>query len=279
MSEITARITSSFQAVRAITDFEPEIAIILGSGLGPLAEEVNTESGASIPFADLPGFPVSTAPGHAGRAVLGMLEGKRVIAFQGRVHLYEGYSAKEVVLPVSLAHKLGAKILFVSNACGGLNPAWEAGDIMLQSDFINFTGTNPLLGPNDASLGPRFLPLMDGYDKQLASLARLAARACDLPLREGVYLGMTGPMYAPKAELRMYRQWGADAIGMSTVLEVIQALYLGMRVLGLSTVTDMAIADREDHSETNEQAVIEQAQKTGPNFRKLVKAILSRMEA
>jgi purine-nucleoside phosphorylase len=278
MSEIAARITSSFQAVRAITSFEPEIAIILGSGLGPLAEEVNTESGASIPFADLPGFPVSTAPGHAGRAVLGILEGKRVIAFQGRVHLYEGYDAKEVVLPVSLAHKLGAKILFVSNACGGLNPAWEAGDIMLQSDFINFTGTNPLLGPNDASLGPRFLPLMDGYDKQLASLARVAARACDLPLREGVYLGMTGPMYAPKAELRMYRQWGADAIGMSTVLEVIQALYLGMRVLGLSTVTDMAIADREDHSETNEQAVIEQAQKTGPNFRKLVKSIIRRME-
>ena len=278
MSEIAARITSSFQAVRAITDFEPEIAIILGSGLGPLAEEVNSESGASIPFADLPGFPVSTAPGHAGRAVLGILEGKRVIAFQGRVHLYEGYDAKEVVLSVSLAHKLGAKTLLVSNACGGLNPAWEAGDIMLQNDFINFTGTNPLLGPNDSSLGPRFLPLMGGYDTQLASLARVAARACDLPLREGVYLGITGPMYAPKAELRMYRQWGADAIGMSTVLEVIQALYLGMRVLGLSTVTDMAIADREDHSETNEQAVIEQAQKTGPNFRKLVKAILSRME-
>ena len=278
MSEIAARITSSFQAVRAITDFEPEIAIILGSGLGPLAEEVNIATGASIPFADLPGFPVSTAPGHAGRAVLGILEGKRVIAFQGRVHLYEGYDAKEVVLPVSLAHKLGAKTLLVSNACGGLNPAWEAGDIMLQNDFINFTGTNPLLGPNDSSLGPRFLPLMGGYDTALASLARVAARACDLPLREGVYLGITGPMYAPKAELRMYRQWGADAIGMSTVLEVIQALYLGMRVLGLSTVTDMAIADREDHSETNEQAVIEQAQKTGPNFRKLVKAILSRME-
>jgi purine-nucleoside phosphorylase len=275
MSEIANRISSSVEAVRAKTAFEPEIAIILGSGLGPLAEEIEVD--ASIAYSDLPGFPVSTAPGHAGRAVFGTLEGKRVIAFQGRVHLYEGYDAKEVVLPVSLAHRLGAKTLFVSNACGGLNPAWEAGDIMLQNDFINFTGTNPLLGPNDASLGPRFLPLMGGYDRDLASLARLSARACDLPLREGVYLGITGPMYAPKAELRMYRQWGADAIGMSTVLEVIQALYLGMRVLGLSTVTDMAIADREDHSETNEQAVIEQAQKTGPNFRKLVKTILSRM--
>jgi purine-nucleoside phosphorylase len=181
------------------------------------------------------------------------------------------------VLPVSLAHGLGAKTLFVSNACGGLNPAWEAGDIMLQNDFINFTGTNPLLGPNDSSIGPRFLPLMGGYDKDLAKIAREAARACDLQLREGVYLGITGPMYAPKAELRMYRQWGADAIGMSTVLEIIQALYLGMRVLGLSSVTDMAVADREDHSETNEQAVIEQAQKTGPNFRKLVKSIIRRM--
>ncbi len=274
---MTARIESSLEAIRAITDFQPEIAIILGSGLGPLAEEIDTSLGASIGFADLPGFPVSTAPGHAGRAVLGMLEGKRVMAFQGRVHLYEGYSAKEVVLPVTLANKLGAKTLLVSNACGGLNPAWFAGDIMLQNDFINFTGTNPLLGPNDASVGPRFLPLMGGYDKELAAIARVAARACDVTLREGVYLGITGPMYAPKAELRMYRQWGADAIGMSTVLEVIQALYLSMRVLGLSTVTDMAVADREDHSETNEQAVIEQAQKTGPNFRKLVKAILSSM--
>ena len=278
MSEIATRIASSLQAARAITDFQPEIAIILGSGLGPLAEDIDSQTGAVISYADLPGFPVSTAPGHAGKAVLGLLEGKRVIAFQGRVHLYEGYNAKEVVLPVSLAHGLGAKTLFVSNACGGLNPAWEAGEIMLQNDFINFTGTNPLLGPNDSSLGPRFLPLMGGYDKGLASIAREAARACDLALREGVYLGITGPMYAPKAELRMYRQWGADAIGMSTVLEVIQALYLGMRVLGLSSVTDMAVADREDHSETNEQAVIEQAQKTGPNFRKLVKAILSKME-
>jgi purine-nucleoside phosphorylase len=277
MSEIAARIASSLKAARAITSFEPEIAIILGSGLGPLAEEIEVDT--AIPYANLPGFPVSTAPGHAGRAVLGMLEGRRVIAFQGRVHLYEGYDAKEVVLPVSLAHGLGAKTLFVSNACGGLNPAWEAGDIMLQNDFINFTGTNPLLGPNDASIGPRFLPLMGGYDKDLASIARVSARACDIPLREGVYLGITGPMYAPKAELRMYRQWGADAIGMSTVLEVIQALYLGMRVLGLSTVTDMAVADREDHSETNEQAVIEQAKKTGPNFRKLVKTILSRMQS
>jgi purine-nucleoside phosphorylase len=278
MSEIAARIASSHAATRAITSFEPEIAIILGSGLGPLAEEVNTQAGATISYTDLPGFPVSTAPGHAGRAVLGMLEGRRVMAFQGRVHLYEGYDAKEVVLPVSLAHKLGAKTLIVSNACGGLNPAWEAGEIMLQNDFINFTGTNPLLGPNDSSVGPRFLPLMGSYDKDLARIARSSARACDIPLREGVYLGITGPMYAPKAELRMYRQWGADAIGMSTVLEVIQALYLGMRVLGLSTVTDMAIADREDHSNTNEQAVIEQAQKTGPNFRKLVRTILSRIE-
>jgi purine-nucleoside phosphorylase len=278
MSEITTRIASSLKAARAITAFEPEIAIILGSGLGPLAEDIDIQAGASIAYGDLPGFPVSTAPGHAGKAVLGMLEGKRVLAFQGRVHLYEGYNAKEVVLPVSLAHGLGAKTLFVSNACGGLNSAWEAGDIMLQNDFINFTGTNPLLGPNDASIGPRFLPLMGGYDRDLASLARTSARACDMSLREGVYLGITGPMYAPKAELRMYRQWGADAIGMSTVLEVIQALYLGMRVLGLSTVTDMAIADREDHSETNEQAVIAQAQKSGPAFRKLVRTILSRME-
>lgn len=255
-----------------MTSLEPDIAIILGSGLGPLADEI--EHPRAIAFADLPGFPVSTAPGHAGRVVMGTLEGKRVIAFQGRVHVYEGYSPQEAVIPVRLAHALGARRLIVTNACGGLNPAWRAGDLMLQTDYINFTGLNPLIGPNDNSLGVRFVAMMDAYDPEYLDLARRTARALDLELREGTYLAFTGPTYAPRAELRMFRAWGADAVGMSTVLEVIAARHAGMRVLGLSSVTDMAVADREDHSGTTEQAVIEQAKRTGPRFQALVRGIL-----
>ena len=268
----TSRVQQSAQTVRAISPLEPEIAIILGSGLGPLADEI--EHATTISFSDLPGFPVSTAPGHAGRIVLGALEGKRVIAFQGRVHVYEGYSAQEVAIPVRLAHALGARTLLVTNACGGLNPAWQAGDLMLQTDYINFTGLNPLIGPNDDALGQRFVAMMDAYDPEYIQVARKTARTLDIELREGTYLAFTGPTYAPRAELRMFRAWGADAVGMSTVLEVIAARHAGMRVMGISSVTDMAVADREDHSGTTEQAVIEQANRTGPRFRSLVRGIL-----
>ena len=272
---ILERVQSSAAAVRHATAFQPDIAIILGSGLGPLADEVDPSSGASLAFKDLPGFPVSTAPGHAGRAVLGMLAGRRVIAFQGRVHLYEGYSAQEVAIPVRLAQALGAKTMILTNACGGLNPAWQRGDIMLQTDYINFTGVNSLVGPNEG--GPRFPPMMDAYDPEYRAVAHAAARGMDLMLREGTYLAISGPTYAPRAELRLFRQWGADAIGMSTVLELMVARSLGMRVLGLSTVTDMAVADMEDHSGTTEQAVIEQAKITGPRFRELVRAVLPQL--
>ena len=270
--DIKARISSAADAVRAVTTLKPEIAIILGSGLGPLAEQL--EDAVFIPYGDLPGFPVSTAPGHKGRAVLGRLEGRRVIAFQGRVHVYEGYSAQEVAIPVYLAHALGATSLIVTNACGGLHPEWIAGDIMLQTDYLNFTGMNPLIGPNDSSLGQRFVPMMDAYDPQYRELTTQAARGLDMELRQGVYLGITGPTYAPRAELRMFRLLGADAIGMSTVLEVMAARHVQMRVLGLSSVTDMAVADREDHSGTSEEAVIARAAQTGPRFQALVRAVL-----
>jgi purine-nucleoside phosphorylase len=270
-----SRVQKSAQAVRAITTLEPEIAIILGSGLGPLADEI--EQPTAIPFAELSGFPLSTAPGHAGRIVLGTLEGKRVMAFQGRVHLYEGYSAQEVVIPVRLAHALGARSLIVTNACGGLNPAWHAGDIMLQTDYINFTGANPLTGPNDPTLGVRFVPMMDAYDPDYLEIARKTARALDLELREGTYMAISGPTYAPRAELRMFRALGADTVGMSTVLEVIAARHVGMRILGLSSITDMAVADQQDHSGTTEQAVLEQAGRTGPRFRSLVRGILKHL--
>lgn len=256
--------------LRSRTDLVPEIALVLGSGLGPLADEIEVE--ASIPYEEIPGFAASTAPGHAGRLVLGRLAGRRVVAMQGRLHYYEGPSAQQCAFPVRVMHELGAPTLLVSNACGGLNPAWHAGDLMLQLDFINATGDNPLIGPNDDELGPRFPVTFDAYDPAHLDVARSAARAEDIVLREGVYLAISGPSYATRAELRMYRAWGADAIGMSTVFEVLAARHEGMRVLGLSTVTDMALPDRDEHA-TGED-VLRVAEASGATFRRLVKAIL-----
>lgn len=270
------RTPEAAEAVRARASVAPEVAVVLGSGLGPLADEVETgRGGAVVPFADLPGFPVSTAPGHPGRLVLGQLEGRAVAAFQGRAHAYEGYGGREVAAPVRLAHALGARTLVVTNACGGLNPGWRAGDLMLQTDFINFTGLSPLTGPNDPAAGPRFPVLFDPYDERLSEMARSVARAMDLPLREGVYLGIAGPAYATRAELRMFRLCGGDAIGMSTVLEVTAARHLGMRVLGLSAVTDLAIPDRDEHAD--EQGVLDQAARTGPRLGALLRGVLARL--
>ena len=257
-------------AVRDISSFEPEIAIVLGSGLGPLADEIDAE--ATVSYGDIPGFGESHAPGHAGELVLGTLSGRRVVAMSGRVHYYEGISASQAAFPVRVMQALGAGTLLVSNACGGLNPNWQAGDLMLQLDFINFTGTNPLIGPNDDEAGPRFPVMFDCYDPEYLALARRVARAQDIPLREGVYLAISGPSYATRAELRMFRLWGADAVGMSTVFEVIAARHAGMRVLGISSVTDMAVPDRAEHATGDD--VVEMAGKSGGKFRRLIKEIL-----
>jgi purine-nucleoside phosphorylase len=255
------------------TSFKPEVAIILGSGLGPLADEIETR--AVIPYGEIPGFAPSTAPGHEGKLFLGTLAGKNVVAMKGRVHYYEGHGAQGTTFPLRVMKMLGATTLLVSNACGGLNPNWQAGDLMLQLDFINFTGDSPLIGPNDDKQGPRFPVMFDCYDPAYNELARAIARQENILLREGVYLAISGPAYATRAELRMFRTFGADAIGMSTVHEVIVARHTGMRVLGLSTVTDMAIPDGHEHAD--EQAVLNMAAKSGATFRKLVKAILERM--
>jgi purine-nucleoside phosphorylase len=255
------------------TSFKPEVAIILGSGLGPLADEIETR--AIIPYSEIPGFASSTAPGHEGKLFLGTLAGKNVVAMKGRVHYYEGHGAQQTTFPVRVMKILGATTLLVSNACGGLNPNWQAGDLMLQLDFINSTGDNPLIGPNDDKQGPRFPVMFDCYDPSYNELAREIARREDILLREGVYLAISGPAYATRAELRMFRAFGADAIGMSTVHEVMVARHMGMRVLGLSTVTDMAIPDGHEH--TDEQGVLAMAAKSGATFRRLVKAILERM--
>ena len=271
--KLSAVVEATRSVVRDRTPLEPELALILGSGLGPLADDIDAD--AVISYSDLPGFVPSTAPGHAGKLVLGTLAGRRVVAMQGRLHFYEGITAGQAAFPVRLMHALGAGTLLVSNACGGLNPNWHAGELMLQLDLINFTFANPLVGPNDPELGPRFPVTFDAYDPELLGLARKTARAEDILLREGVYLAVSGPSYATRAELRMFRAWGADTIGMSTVHEVLVARHEGMRVLGLSVVTDMALPDGATHADEND--VLETAAASGPTFRKFVKALLPQL--
>jgi purine-nucleoside phosphorylase len=268
-AQTAQQLAAAVAAVRSATAIVPELAIVLGSGLGPLADEI--EGATSVPYAAVPGMPVATAPGHAGRFVLGELGGRKVVAMQGRVHPYEGFSAQECSFPVAIMHGLGAHSLVVTNACGGLNPAFSAGDLMLQLDYINFTGQNPLIGPNDDAY-PRFTVMFDCYDPEYLRHAREVAMREGVLLKEGVYLAISGPTYASRAELRAFRGMGADAIGMSTVFEVMRARHLGMRVLGISTVTDMALADRDEHATGDE--VLAVAARTGTTFRRFVRAVL-----
>jgi purine-nucleoside phosphorylase len=268
--------TTGAAALRSVAGLDPaiaadgvELALVLGSGLGPLADEI--DGAVSLPYADVPGMPVSTAPGHAGRFVLGRLAGRRVIAMQGRLHAYEGHRAATCAFPVRVMRALGATRLVVTNACGGLDPHWQAGDLMLQLDFINHTFDHALTGPPDG-VGPRFPVTFDAYDPEFLEVARRAARRLDLRLREGVYLAIAGPAYATRAELRAFRAWGADAVGMSTVHEVTVARSLGMRVLGLSVVTDMALPDGHAHASGDE--VLRMATAAGDRFRSLVRSLL-----
>lgn len=258
-------------AVRSLTRFEPELALILGSGLGPLAGEIETE--AVLSYRDIPGMQESTAPGHAGELHLGTLAGRRVVAMKGRMHFYDGVSAAQTAFPVRLLHALGARSLLVSNACGSLNPNWRAGDLMLQLDYINFMADNPLKGP--VAGGERFPVMFDCYDPAYQEIARQQARRLDLILREGVYLAISGPTYSTRAESRMFRSWGADVVGMSTVFEVMMARQLDMRVLGLSCITDMALADGNSHTTGDE--VVRMAELQGGVFRELVTACLAHM--
>ena len=260
-------------AVRAATTLVPEVALVLGSGLGPLADEIEVH--AELPYDAIPGFAASSAPGHAGRLVVGTLDGRPVVAMRGRLHPYDGAPPAQVAFPVRVMHALGAERLLVSNACGGLDPHWRAGDLMLQLDLINFTFQNPLIGPNDEALGPRFPVMFDAYDPAYLEIVRRSARHLDVRLREGVYLAVSGPNYATRAELRMFRAWGADAIGMSTVHEVLAARHEGMRVVGLSTVTDLAIADRDEHADSDE--VLAMAAASGAAFRRLVRAVVPQL--
>lgn len=229
------------EVVRTRWSRTPIAAIILGTGLGGLAACLEVEE--TVPYAELPGFPPSTVESHAGRLLCGTLAGRPVVAMQGRFHRYEGYSLQQATFPVRVLRALGAGTLVVSNACGGMHPLWRAGDVMLIADHINLLGDSPLVGPNDDALGPRFPDMSEPYDMRLRELARGVAASRRIELREGVYAAVVGPNLETRAEYRMLRTMGADVVGMSTVPEVIVAVHGGMRVVGLSIITDQCLPD------------------------------------
>lgn len=248
----------------------PEIGLILGSGLGVLADEI--ENPVKIPYGIIPEFPVSTVEGHAGQLVLGELGGKKVVAMQGRFHFYEGYSMDKVTFPVRVMKMLGVEKLIVTNAAGGVNKSFEAGDLMLITDHINNTGTNPLIGPNDGRFGPRFPDMSEAYSRDMQAVAKNIAGKLNISLKEGVYVGNSGPAYETPAEVRLARVLGGDAVGMSTVPEVIVARHCGMKVLGISCITNMA-AGILDQPLSHEE-VIETTEKVKGSFLSFVKEIV-----
>ena len=252
---------------------KPAIGLILGSGLGVLADEI--ENPVVVPYKEIPDFPVSTVAGHAGQLVFGRLSGKEVVAMQGRFHFYEGYGFDKVTFPVRVMKELGVETLIVTNAAGGVNESFEPGDLMIISDHINNMGGNPLIGPNDDRLGVRFPDMSEAYNKSLRELARSTAEKISLKVREGVYVGNTGPVYETPAEVRMIRTLGGDAVGMSTVPEVIVARHSGMNVLGISCISNMA-AGILDQPLTHDE-VIETTEKVRADFLNYVKTIVKSM--
>jgi len=264
-------------AIRSHTHEKPTVGIILGSGLGDLANEVSHAT--AIPYAEIPHFLRSTVPGHAGRLLLGTVEEMPVVMMQGRFHFYEGYALEALTLPVRVMHELGAHTLIVTNAAGGLNPSYRPGDFMLLRDHINLpgmAGANPLMGPNDERFGTRFPALAKAYDATLRQLAReVASKQEDITLHEGVYVMVSGPSFETGAELKFLRAVGADAVGMSTAPEVVVARHAGMRVLGLSLITNTATGD--DTEEVNHAEVLATADAARPRFTMLVRGILRGM--
>ena len=263
-------------AIRARTSYKPTVALILGSGLNGLADSV--QKADVIPFGDLPHFPVSTVHGHAGRLVIGELEGQTVFVMQGRIHYYEGYSMNQVTLPIRVIQRLGIGSLIVTNAAGGVNPEFQPGDVMLITDNLNLmgmTGANPLFGPNIDELGTRFPDMSEAYDREYQDLARRVARESNLTLREGVYAGLSGPSFESPADLRFLRLAGADSVGMSTVPEVIVARHGGMRVLGFSGISNKANLDGS--TVTTHEEVIEAGRVITPKIETLVRGVLRGM--
>lgn len=272
-AELVQRVRAASQVITSRSDLKPRIAIILGTGLGALANEIDAET--SIPYEEIPGFPLSTVESHSGRLLLGHLSGQPVVAMQGRVHRYEGYPLPQVAFPVRVMRDLGAEILIVSAVCGGMNPMWDVGDLMLVADHINLLGDNPLIGPNPDELGPRFPDMSEPYDQALQRLALDVAREEKIRLRRGVYVAVCGPNLETRAEYRFLRMIGADVVGMSTVPEVIVAVHGGMKVLGVSVITDSCLPDALEPASLEE--IIKVAGESDPKLALLIKNVVARL--
>ncbi len=268
------KINTSADYIREQTTYQPVIGMILGSGLGSMANQI--ENPDKIPYEKIPGFPVSTVAGHSGQLVIGTLHGKTVIAMQGRVHLYEGVTMQELTFPVRVMQRLGVQTLIVTNACGGLNPDFYAGGLMFIEDHLNLMGDNPLIGKNFEELGPRFPDMSEAYDPKLLALGKACAKELELETFNGIYAAISGPYYLSKAELRMLTTLGADTVGMSTIPETIVAVHGGMKVLGISCITDMAVPDQLEP--LTHEHVVATAALVRPKFISLVSRIIEKME-
>ncbi len=274
MKDLRQSLKDTSEFIRSKVKTKPDIAIILGTGLGALAGKIKDKK--EINYSLIPHFPVSTVVGHKGALMFGELAGKRVVAMEGRFHYYEGYSLQEVTYPVRVMRALGASVLIVSNAAGGMNPLYEVGGLMLIVDHINLMGLNPLIGPNDNSLGPRFPDMCEPYDNGLIKLACDVAQDEKIKLNTGVYVGVTGPNLETKAEYRFLRMIGADVVGMSTVPEVIVGVHSGLRILGISCITDKCLPDALKPASIEE--ILKAAAHSEPHLAKLIIGVIERLK-
>ncbi|MDD3278425.1 MAG: purine-nucleoside phosphorylase [Lachnospiraceae bacterium] len=273
MSQVYEKLQNVYESIRERIPFSPKVALVLGSGLGDYAEHIQVDS--VIDYNDIPGFPISTVPGHKGRFVFGKVGEAPVVIMQGRVHYYEGYCMTDVVLPIRLMYKMGAEILFLTNAAGGVNFDFSAGDFMLIEDQISSFIPSPLIGENLEALGPRFCDMSEVYDRSCCQVIEEAAKKLEIPLKRGVYLQLSGPAFETPAEVRMCRSLGADAVGMSTVCEAIAANHCGMKICGISCITNLACGMTEQPLSHGE--VQETADRVAPLFRSLVTESIIRM--
>lgn len=267
-----ARLQEAIAYIRTKYSAEPVAGIVLGSGLGNFT--ANMEIEVEIPYGDIPNFPVSTVEGHKGRMILGKLEGKPVVVMAGRFHFYEGYSVEEVVFPIRVLKMLGIQTLLISNAAGGVHPDFEVGDLMIINDHISFFTPNPLVGPNDPEMGPRFPDMSEPYNKDLIAKAKAIGAQLNIRLHEGVYTGVTGPTFETRAEYKLIQLVGGHAVGMSTVQEVITAVHMGLKVFAISVITDLGI--REEENVITHEEVLAAAKAAEPKLTALFRGLIAR---
>jgi purine-nucleoside phosphorylase len=271
MHELSCKINDAVNAIRKRAKVKPEVAIILGTGLGALAKDIKDK--VVMPYEEIPNFPVTTVAHHEGQLVFGKLGGKRVVGMEGRFHYYEGYTMQQIALPVWVMRKLGASVLIVSNACGGMNPQHQTGDILIIEDHINLMGDNPLIGPNDDSLGPRYPDLCEPYDRQLIGLTQQIALREGIRAHTGVYVAVSGPNLETRAEYRFLRAIGADVVGMSTVPEVLAGVHCGFKCVGLAVITDRCLPDALKPADIKE--IIAVANAAEPKLTRIVERLVA----